>query len=68
MNESKAAMPEKTIIPERDMHKVRCNYSSCDWGQGLAGMGRCSGRGNPKDAQCPRFTTEASDYNPEGWA
>lgn len=52
-------------IPAGQEHEIVCNYSECDWGMGLAGQGRCSGHGNPRDPNCPKFTTEAGDYTSE---
>lgn len=59
------AEKQLAFIPSGREHEIACNFADCDWGQGLAGMGRCSGHGNPRDPHCPKFTTEASDYSPE---
>jgi hypothetical protein len=50
-------------VPEDKMNEIQCPYTQCNWGQGLAGQGKCSGYGNPMDAKCPNFTTEADDYS-----
>lgn len=39
----------------------KCSYTKCDWGHGLAGADSCPG--DPKDQECPEFTTEYSDYD-----
>lgn len=53
-----------TFIPSGREHEIACSFAACDWGQGLAGMGRCSGHGNPRDPHCPKFT-DAEGNTPE---
>lgn len=56
---------DASFIPVGHEYEMKGRWAECDWGMGLAGMGRCSGGGNPRDANCQKFSTEASDYNPE---
>jgi hypothetical protein len=65
INAANAELASFSFIPAGRENEIACHYAACDWGQGLAGMGRCSGHGNPRDPQCPMFTTEAGDYNGE---
>jgi len=67
-NRAEAELAALTFIPSGREYEIACSYAACDWGQGLGGMGRCSGHGNPRDPHCPKFTTEAADYNPEAGA
>lgn len=53
----------RSCIPVGHEHEMKCNWLECDWGMGLAGMGRCSGGGSPRKKHCRKFTTEASKYN-----
>lgn len=53
---------DTSFIPVCHEHEMKCRWVECDWGMGLAGMGRCSGGGNPRDANCQKFSTEASEY------
>lgn len=55
--ETKGADGEWRSIPSEEWE---CDWLHCDRGLGLAGRDSCPG--DPRDKDCPEFTTEFSDY------